>query len=255
MLLPGFGRAVGGLGVNGARIIARTDAQKLIRSMIADGKTAKEIAASVNERFAPLLDEGASVTHQQIANGKYRGTFDVGAMGGQGASPRITSDQVEQMMRDLEYENVRTVPPKKGDSLYVYGDPPGNPPRSPADTPVVRVTADGHLGRPLSGREVGNRFDTGTPDPTRRKIDERAYQNQAGDPYADPQALEGALRWRRGDLVSPDMAPRGTRELPPLEQPTPSPQEGPIHDPRQLKLLSRGLPPGFVLDSDNAMAQ
>lgn len=180
-----------------------------------------------------------------------------GRAGGLGAAGgKLTPARVEQIMRELEYQNIRTELPKTGTTQYVRGDPPGNPPRSAADAPIVRVPADTHLGRPLSGREVGNRFDTGTPDPTRRKIDERAYLNQGGEPYSDPAALEAALRWRRGDLVSPDAAPRGTRHLPELEAaPKPAPEGADFH-PKQLKLLSRGtgLPPGFVLDNDNAMS-
>ena len=249
-LSPGIARASGGeLGVAAGRIMQRSDTRKMIRDMWTEGKTERQIAAAINERFAPLLDEGAEVTKGMVSGVRSRaekaGDFELGAMGSKRAAPReqfITPEHVEETMRSLGYENIRRVPPKTGNSEYIYGDPPGNPPRSYGDTPVVRVSDDGHLGRPLSGREVGNRYDTGTPDPTRRRVDERAYLNQGGTPYADPTALENVLRWRRGDLVSPDDAPRGLYHLPPLEKKPLPPREGPDYHPDQLKLLSGGVP-------------
>lgn len=65
-LSPLFGRAVGGLGATGGRILQRTDAQKLIREMAAQKKSGKEIAEAINERFAPILDKGESVSTRQI---------------------------------------------------------------------------------------------------------------------------------------------------------------------------------------------
>lgn len=166
------------------------------------------------------------------------GRGELGAAGG-----KLTAEQIEAMMQRLGYENVRRAPPKSGNSQYIYGDPPGNPPRSSRDTPTVRVSEDEHLGRPLSGREIGNRYDTGTPDPTvrtRHIMPEEQRVNQAGQPFADPEALEGVLRWRKGELVSPDQAPKAQRHI--AEPAAPPVEGGPINDPRQLRLLSGGVP-------------
>lgn len=170
----------------------------------------------------------------------------LGAMGG-GAN-RMTAEDVANLMRSLNYERVRVDAPKTGNTLYVRGEPPGNPPRSGADTPTVRVPDDGHLGRPASGGEVGNRYDTGSPDaerikPINKLTDHRPYRNAGGDLYADPEALEGVLKWRRGDLVSPDQAPSRTKlakDARPEQTPR-EPEGGPINHPDQIQLLTAAL--------------
>lgn len=209
------------------------------------------------------VNEGTGAASASKPSG---GDFELGAFGGQGRSAptKFTADDVAQTMRNLEYENVKVATPKTGDSRYVTGDPPGNPPRSVSDVPMIRVPADAHVGRPPSGREIGNRIDMGTPDSTTRTVnipEPGVYQNAGGEPFANPEAVEGFLRWRRGDLVSPDVAPGMTRETdrslrgaintPHLRarkdgaaypDPAPAPAEGAVDAPGQLKLLSRGLP-------------
>lgn len=339
MLLPGFGRAVGGVGVAGGRILKRPDAQKLIREMHASGKTDSEIAWALNERFAPIIDEGTGITRAQAMHTRNRmtpdvdksrstwtpemhrrlkalaeefpqgspkrsakiaenfrehfpeypgsdatiqtmvsrsknwggvnertgatdtatvlekgGDFELGVMGGRGSSSKITADDVAQIMREHGWERVNVKPADSpAGSAIVTGHPPGNPPRSQMrghpgdDTPMVRVPEDDHMGRALRNKEPGNRIDLGSDPamasgPRRDPIDERALMNAAGEPYTNPEALRGWVQWRSGELVSPDKAPRGVRELPPLKPRASAPTEGPIHDPRQLKLLSGGFP-------------
>jgi hypothetical protein len=262
------------LGVAGGKILQRQDAQKLVRALAQAGKTDKEIAAALNERFAPILDEGTEVNRQAAMRARLKmqdgGDFELGVFGGRGqsSSGKLSADDVAQIMREHQWENIRVRPAQhEADSAYVVGHPPGNPPRSNMrgsmgdDTPMVRIPEDDHIGRPLRGAEPGSRVDLGTDPnmasgPRRSRIDDRALLNQAGEPYANPDAFRGWVKWRGGELVSPDQAPRGTYELPPMEvKPAPEPA-GPIKDPRQLKLLSGGLPPGFVLDeqNDNAMS-
>jgi hypothetical protein len=248
------------LGVAGGKILQRQDAQKLVRALAQAGKTDQEIANALNERFAPILDEGTEVARRDAMRARQKmqggGDFELGAMGGRGSSStgKLSADDVAQIMRENGWENIRVKPAQhEADSSYVVGHPPGNPPRSGMlgapgdDTPMVRVPEDDHIGRPLRGSEPGSRVDLGTDPnmasgPRRSRIDDRALVNQAGEPYADPEAFRGWVKWRSGGLVSPDKAPRGTYELPPLEaKPTPE-AAGPIQDPRQLKLLSGGVP-------------
>ena len=48
-------------------ILQRADAVKLMRGLRDLGATSGEIASAINERFAPLLDEGREVTKGMVA--------------------------------------------------------------------------------------------------------------------------------------------------------------------------------------------
>lgn len=52
-------------------ILQRSDAQRLMRGLCDRGATPTQITLAINERFAPLLDEGREVTRGMVA-GKLR---------------------------------------------------------------------------------------------------------------------------------------------------------------------------------------
>lgn len=256
-LSPGLLRAAGSgeLGVAAGRLLKRVDAQKLMREMREAGKSDRQIAEALNERFAPILDEGEQVSKGMVIGNRQR--TELGAMGGAGRhGGKIAPEDVAQMMRDLGYENVRVAPARTGDSTYVSGDPYGNQPRPGSPRPLVRIPADEHIGRPARGSEAGSRFDTGTSpefrDSAPRQVpaDERVTLNQGGEPYADPEALRAALEWRAGGLVRPDQAPRGVRQQPPLDTPAPEPSAGPDNLPGQGRLLASGAAPINAWDTE-----
>lgn len=114
---------------------------------------------------------------------------------------------------------------------------------------------DGHGGRVLP-RDVkpGNYFDT-TPEAPRKQFDRimAPRVNEGGGMYSEWDNLEAALKWRTSRapngqwLIRPDQAPRSIEKQ--SRNPGKAAQPETI-SPEQLKLLSGGLPPGFILDDD-----
>lgn len=62
-----FGRApINSLGISSGKLLNRTDVYKFIKDSRTKGMTPKQITDSVNTRYAPILDEGAYVTPNQM---------------------------------------------------------------------------------------------------------------------------------------------------------------------------------------------
>jgi len=233
MLMPGFGRAVGGLGAAGGQIVRRQDAQKLLREMHAAGKTDKEIATALNERFASQLDEGVEVTGRMVTGNRQRaqarGDFELGAMGGSGKQGAITVEDVQRIVDELGLS--ARAKPSGGGTTYFKVKDPANP-----DVGAMEVRVP-HPDTPHGGKPRANMIDTST-EGTRHL--HRAQADLSGDVFdKNPAAIKSRLSYSFGKTpeAAPPVAPDA---LPP--------------DPRQLRLLSSGLPPGFILDNDNAMS-
>lgn len=127
---------------------------------------------------------------------------------------------------------------------------PDSPVRPGEKHPTVRLPQDAerHIGTKLTNPEIGNLFDTGTgprlssgkaiEDKHLRQI-EPSIVNQSGMSYANPEALDAALKWRlhkapnEGNwLIPEEMAPK----LPTKKAPAEPMPEPPNSD--QLKLFA-----------------
>lgn len=130
-------------------------------------------------------------------------------------------------------------------------------PDNPDNIATIRIPGprdqSRHAGFPESPSKAGNFFDTGyVSNLVPRDVSPHTLINQSGQSYANPEALDQALRLKftkapygQNPLVSPDYAPL----KPEVGSPTP-PKE--FKDPRQLKLLSGGYTP---LDIINILKQ
>lgn len=198
------------------------------------------------ERDALIAGPGALVggSVPRLAAGN-AAKAELGVMGGRGG--RVTPEDVTRWMDEAGVPVKRVSTHGEG-TTYVQFEPPGNPVRPGDSAPTVRIPGDegGHVGRRPTTNEVGNRFDTGHGTDAgdgRRIKDKRVLQNVSGEPYADPVALEAALKWRTSSappgeswLVSPDQAPR----VPVArgQQKAPAPETPWAPDPNQLTLLA-----------------
>lgn len=219
----GYARAAGGgvgLAASGGDIMKRADALKMVRDLTAKGKSSTEIAASLNERFAPMLDEGAEVTRGMVGGRQHRDK-ELGSAGGMPGRKLITAEDVAAMAAELELPaSVRTA--KSGTAYVDVGE---------ADKRLtVRVpdAADPHGGS-LRPWEV----DTSIEGTRHVRL---GQTNIAGEPYdRNPDALRDRLTYVFGKETK--TARQALDDMPETR-----PVEGPIHDPRQLKLLSSGVP-------------
>jgi hypothetical protein len=68
-MMPMFNQApAGSVGITASRLMQRPDVMKMVKDGRAKGMLEPEIAKSINERFAPILDYGQSVRHGQVSN-------------------------------------------------------------------------------------------------------------------------------------------------------------------------------------------
>lgn len=242
-------RAADELGATASRIMQRTDARKMVREMTAQGKSARETAEALNERFAPLLDEGAAVTDDMVLRvRKQEGSITFGALGGGGRAPKprleFTADDLASWAREARLKVERWGRP--GETQYLRVSDPANPNVSPL---TVRVPADGHYGRPRPyTSEIGNFIDTGSRRKGARggraRGDPDTLQNEAGEKFTDWDVLTGAIKERFSKAPPDDLwltPPGSAVRKPPPDTLRFGPGEPPP-DPRQLKLLSSGLP-------------
>lgn len=114
---------------------------------------------------------------------------------------------------------------------------------------TIRVPGDTHAGNPQKAGQPGEFFDTASQrlSPSQERYRSGTVVNEGGERFANPEALEAALRWRfpnyvsrtgENFLVRPDQAPR-TR--PNTETPAPA-REGADFSPDQPRLLSVAAP-------------
>lgn len=142
-------------------------------------------------------------------------------------------------------------------STYVHVRDPNAAKGAPGSRVEVRIPPeDGHGGRILpKDVKPGNYFDT-TPEAPRKQFDRimAPRVNEGGGQYSDWDNLEAALKWRTSRapngqwLISPDQAPRSLEKQSRAAAGKAAQPE--TISPEQLKLLSGGLPPGFILDDD-----
>lgn len=193
------------------------------------------------------------------------GDFELGALGGSGhnSSPRVTAEDIRNWARESGVDVMPNSGEKGGHgSEYVKLKDPDNPPFNG----VTQVRLGDHPGRPARPDEYGRYFDVGGSNykPTDKHMpDPATAANAGGGLYGEPENIADVLKWRFSKappgeswLVGPDKAPSvqsPARDI--RAQATNVPGTVVDPDPRQLKLLSGGLPPGFVLDepNDNAM--
>lgn len=175
-----------------------------------------------------------------------------------GAGGRVTPKEVVSWMHRSGVP-VEKVQEASTGSTYVHVRDPNARAGAPGSRVEVRIPPeDGHGGRILP-RDVkaGNYFDT-TPEAPKKTFPRimAPRVNEGGGMYSEWDNLEAALKWRTSRapngqwLIPPDKAPRSLREGPPPQSVTPKTAEGPDMSPEQLKLLSGGIPFGFVMDDD-----
>lgn len=225
------GRAAGELGATATQILQRSDAQKIIAAMKSEGKTARQIADALNERFAPMLDEGEIIRGSQsrIAAGPRapRGETELGAMGGGGRiqGPRITAEDVVRVADELNL-GTRVKGSSRGTEYVKVFDEAGpvNQYGKPKTVEVRIPAAD----KPHGG--VGRRdqwqIDTHAEGPRNLPHHQR---NVAGEAFQDNlPAVRDRLAYVFGK--EPKTTPAKF-----------NPTEEVVNDPRQLKLLTGGV--------------
>lgn len=254
--------AGGELGVTATRLLQRTDAQKLIREMRKEGRSAREIAEALNERFAPILDEGAEVVPRHLWDkGK---KIEFGSLGGAESKQAlgVTADDVERMLemqagqRDIEFgalggrerqigrpitvEDVLSIADDLGlvverstastGTVYLKLRDPKGPrdPGTPEKTKSIEVRIPA-ADDPHAGRSRKWRLDTYAADKREPTL---SQMNIAGEAYQDNLP---ALRERIEYIFGKQKL---AREAPTIDVP----DGGPINDPRQMRLLSSGVP-------------
>lgn len=237
-----------------------------------DGSAGLAVPAFIHDpiaAFSQLLARGGYSPGTQDEEGVRLATQAAGgAMAGSMAAARpaaslgaggrvVPKDVISWAQRaGVPIEKVETA--KTGSTYVKVRDP-----NAASDAPGARVNIrvapeDGHGGRILP-RDVkaGNYFDT-TPEAPRKEFPRimAPRVNEGGGMYSEWDNLEAALKWRTSRspdgqfLIPPDKAPRSLREGPPPRSVTPKTAEGADMSPEQLKLLSGGIPFGFVMDDD-----
>lgn len=203
-------------------------------------------------------ETGASKVPNPAPSGPKGGSeFELGAFGGRGKlnteSPGeavnwlqqnqpVTAQWVQEWAKDAGVA-IKSVKGKDTKYIKLEGQ------KRPGDKDVtVRVPQDEgkHIGTLVKPSEPGNLFDTGLGlnKPGGQSIspsrwNESTLINQSGMPYANPQALDAALKWRLSKaphgqnwLIPEDMAPR----MPPKPTMKPMDNYNPYQDPNQLIL-------------------
>ena len=260
-----FRAAAGEAGIAGGKLLQRSDAKGLAAEMLQKGKTNKEIAEALNERFAPVLDDGSKVTPGMVSGHRHRGTFELGAMGGKGyekgdiilpgdsLGPKrnFTTEDVVNFLKEIGAEDIKVRKAATGGTEYVKFRPPGNPTRIDQTPVTIRIPHDPlqHVGLPPKPSEAGNLFDTGVHVAANAKkpVDPKALFNEAGGTFSVWENLEAAIKWRASVgrdgqfLIAPDQAPfpYRTRAADVAHAPK-HPIEGADFHPDQLKLLAAG---------------
>ncbi len=259
MLMPGFGRAAAGVGAAGGKL---PKGWKVVESMapemrqgLTEARAALETARAEHAASLQRLDRAAEHGHSRydtfvdgyrqaeqrlkqreadllslLEQASAKGSsVELGAMGGSGKQGAITVEDVQRIVDELGLAH--RVKGSSGGTNYVkVHDPQGDP------TKVMEVRVpDPSI--PHGGKPKPYMIDTSTEGTQRLS---RSQMNLAGEAYeGNPAAVRDRLGYAFGRM--PEGAPASASDvLPP--------------DPRQLKLLSSGLPPGFVLDNDNAMS-
>lgn len=134
-------------------------------------------------------------------------------------------------------------------------------PANPGNIAKVRIPTDPsrHYGYEQSPSKAGSYFDTGygypkemQAGPNPRNMSEHTLINQSNQSYANPEALDQALRLKftkapfgQNPLVSPDYAPIKPPVGPSHRPPDPYDR---FKDPNQLKLLSGGYTPFDIIN-------
>lgn len=236
------------LSASGPQVMARKDAQKLVEQMREKGATNKQIAESLNERFASILDEPIKES-AVLRKHHYERTKN------QSVPPDPKVFEITNFLKDAGVP-ITSVKQAGGGTTYVkFRNPHGEQWGTPQSQVRFANPADPHLGRNARPNEIGRYFDT-SPNATTRKPDPVTTVNSGGEPYTNPEALKDALKWAtssapRGQnwLVSPDRAPISIhQQVENMSKIPASPQIGPIKDPNQLDLLSKGMPGGLPLN-------
>lgn len=212
------------LAASGAAIMKRADTRKMIKELWTEGKTEKQIAEAINERFAPLLDEGSEVTKGMVSGVRGRaqkaGEYEVGSMGSSGQSPpgRVTSGHITEIAKELGLAS-RVKGSSSGTEYVKVSDPVV----APSKELEVRIPSefDPHAGRPRPFMIDTNSMSR-HPTPSQYDL--------AGDAFdANLPAVRSRIEYSFGKQKPPTEAPAVT-------------EAGPGVDPRQLKLLSGGVP-------------
>lgn len=182
----------------------------------------------------------------QIVRGARTG--DEAAVGGSGPNGRATSDDIVRIAKEMNVKAKVRVNPKN-DTEYVQLTRYDEGGKSKM---VVRVPTDeaSHAGRRIPNDE---RVTLDTTDAAGKRIDRSIATNAAGERYNDIDNVRNAMSYHfaRGAEDNPKkftLVPPGKEPRYPYQKAAP---EAPEPDPNQLKLLSGGVPPGFVLDDDN----
>jgi pyruvate/2-oxoglutarate dehydrogenase complex dihydrolipoamide acyltransferase (E2) component len=254
MLLPAFGRAVSAVGAAGGKL---PQGWKVIESMapemrqgLTEARAALEAARAEQAASLQRLDSAAEHGHsryQTFVDG-YRQTektvaqreaellellqkasakgssVELGAMGGSGKQGAITVEDVRKIVDELGLAH-RVKGSSGGTSYVKVHDPQGDP------TKVMEVRVP-HPDIPHGGKPKPHMIDTSTEGTQHLS---RSQQNLAGETYAgNPDAVRDRLGYAFGR--APGSAPAAAPEAAPV-------------DPRQLKLLSGGIPvPASVWD-------
>lgn len=170
----------------------------------------------------------------------------------------------EQWVRNWAKEaNVPIKDVRGSDTKYMRLEP-DNPPLPGQKYPTVRIPQDEnlHITTRVKPSEIGNYFDTGiglskpggqSISPSRIGRAESVLINESGMPYANPEAMDAALKWRlnkapqgKNWLISEDMAPRLPKNvttedvLQSLKNPDQFNME--LRHPKTNELMSTGAP-------------